>query len=69
MPNPRKSLYGFVVLLQPLFVFFLVGSIIALLVFTFTLGIGMLVLVPIGMITYYTSYRDVWTDQPLSATT
>lgn len=65
----KMSLKGSLKNIGPLFVFFLVGPIIALLVFTFTLGIGMLVLVPIGMITYYTSYRDVWTDQPLSATT
>ena len=65
----KMSLKGCLKNIGPLFVFFLVGPIIALLVFTLTLGIGMLVLVPIGMITYYTSYRDVWTDQPLSATT
>lgn len=63
----KMSLKGSLKNIGPLFVFFLVGPLIALLVFICTLGIGMLVLIPIGMITYYTSYRDVWTDQPLSA--
>lgn len=63
----KMSLKGSLRNIAPLSVFFLVGPIIALLVFVFTLGIGTLALIPIGMITYYTSYRDVWTDQPLSA--
>lgn len=62
----KMSLKGSLKNIGPLFIFFLVGPIIALLAFLFTLGIGLLVLVPVGMITYYTSYRDVWTDQPLS---
>ncbi len=62
----KMSIKGSLRNFWPLSVFFLVGPIIALLVFVFTLGIGILALVPIGMITYYTSYRDVWTDQPLS---
>lgn len=63
----KMSVKGCLKNILPLFIFSLVGPIIALLVFLFTLGIGLLVLLPIGMITYYTSYRDVWTDQPLSA--
>lgn len=63
----KMSIKGSLKNVWPLFIFFLVGPIIALLVFVFTLGIGLLALVPIGMITYYTSYRDIWTDQPLSA--
>ena len=62
----KMSLKGCLKNIGPLFIFFLVGPIIALLVFLFTIGIGLLVLIPVGMITYYTSYRDVWTDQPLS---
>lgn len=63
----QMSVKGCLKNILPLFIFFLVGPIIALLGLVFTLGLGILVLVPIGMITYYTSYRDVWTDQPLSA--
>lgn len=63
----KMSIKGSLKNVWPLFIFFLVGPIIALLVFVFTLGIGLLALIPIGMITYYTSYRDIWTDQPLSA--
>lgn len=62
----KMSVKGCLKNILPLFIFSLVGPIIALLVFLFTLGIGLLVLLPIGMITYYTSYRDVWTDQPFS---
>lgn len=50
----------------PFLVFGLIGPIVMLLIAVFTLGLGALVLLPIGIITYYTSYRDVWTDQPLS---
>jgi hypothetical protein len=52
----------------PFLVFGLVGPIVMILIAIFNLGLGVLVLLPIGIITYYTSYRDVWTDQPLSAT-
>lgn len=62
----KMSVKGCLKNILPLFIFSLVGPIVALLVFLFTLGIGLLVLLPIGMITYYTSYRDVWTDQPFS---
>ncbi|ERL55362.1 BPSS1780 family membrane protein [Psychrobacter aquaticus] len=50
----------------PFLVFWLIAPIIMILMVVFTLGLGLLALFPIGMITYYTSYRDVWTDQPLS---
>lgn len=62
----KMSLDGSLKNIWPLSIFFLVGPILALLGALFTLGLAILVLVPIGMITYYTSYRDVWTDQPLS---
>ncbi|MEN6670010.1 BPSS1780 family membrane protein [Psychrobacter sp. B38] len=62
----KMSLDGSLKNIWPLSIFFLVGPILALLGALFTLGLAVLVLVPIGMITYYTSYRDVWTDQPLS---
>lgn len=63
----KMSFKGCLKNIFPFLVFLLIGPIIALLVLVFTLGLGVLVLLPVGMITYYTSYRDVWTDQPLSA--
>lgn len=32
-----------------------------------TLGLSVFLVLPVMLLTYYTSYRDVWTDQPLSA--
>ncbi|MGP9690086.1 BPSS1780 family membrane protein [Psychrobacter sp. AOP22-C1-C5] len=62
----KMSVKGCLKNIMPLFVFSLLLPILALLSILFTLGLAILVVVPIGMITYYTSYRDVWTDQPLS---
>lgn len=63
----KMSLKGCMKNIAPFVIFGLIGPIVMILVAIFTLGLGLLVLIPIGMITYYTSYRDVWTDQPLSA--
>lgn len=63
----KMSLKGCMKNIATFTVFGLIGPIVMILVAIFTLGLGLLVLFPIGMITYYTSYRDVWTDQPLSA--
>ena len=63
----KMSFRGCLKNIVPFLVFVFVLPIIALLLIAFTLGLGLLVVVPVGMITYYTSYRDVWTDQPLSA--
>lgn len=63
----KMSLKGCLKNIAPFVIFGLIGPIVMILVAIFTLGLGLLVLIPIGMITYYTSYRDVWTDQPLSA--
>lgn len=62
----KMSVKGCLKNILPLFVFSLLLPLLALLSILFTLGLAILVVVPIGMITYYTSYRDVWTDQPLS---
>ena len=51
----------------PMIVFVLILAIIVPLFVVVTLGFGILIVVSILVITYYTSYRDVWTDQPLSA--
>lgn len=62
----KMSVKGCLKNILPLFVFSLLLPLLALLSILFTLGLAILVVVPVGMITYYTSYRDVWTDQPLS---
>ena len=62
----KMSVKGCLKNILPLFVFSLLLPLLALLSILFTLGFAILVVVPVGMITYYTSYRDVWTDQPLS---
>ena len=62
----KMSFKGCLKNILPFFVFWLIAPIIMILMVVFTLGLGILALLPIGMITYYTSYRDVWTDQPLS---
>lgn len=50
----------------PIIIFGLILSLAVPLLVVVTLGLGMLIVVPVLVITYYTSYRDVWTDQPLS---
>ena len=62
----KKRFKGCMANLLPMFVYGLVASIVIPLLVLFTLGIGMLAVFPVAMIVYYTSYRDVWTDQPLS---
>ena len=63
----KMSFKGSLKNIIPFTVFGIVGPIIMILIAVVTVGLGLLVLLPVGMITYYTSYRDVWTDQPLSA--
>lgn len=62
----KMSLRGCMKNIAPFVIFGLIGPIVMIVVAVFTLGLGLFALLPIGMITYYTSYRDVWTDQPLS---
>lgn len=50
----------------PIIVYLIVGTIVFLVGSVITLAVGVVALIPIFMITYYTSYRDVWTDQPVS---
>ncbi|WP_227430198.1 BPSS1780 family membrane protein [Psychrobacter sp. I-STPA6b] len=65
----KKSVKGCLKNMLP----FLLYSLILLVIFPIgvliTFGFGMLVVFPLFMISYYTSYRDVWTDQPLSKNT
>lgn len=63
----KMSLKGCLTNIVPFLVFVFALAVISSLLIVFTLGLALLVVVPVGMITYYTSYRDVWTDQPLSA--
>ncbi|SUD89899.1 BPSS1780 family membrane protein [Psychrobacter phenylpyruvicus] len=52
--------------IAPIIVYLIVGTIVFLVGSVITLAVGVVALIPIFMITYYTSYRDVWTDQPVS---
>ena len=63
----KMSFKGCLKNLLSMFVFGLVLMIVLPLGIIFTLGLGILVMTPLMVITYYTSYRDVWTDMPLSA--
>lgn len=62
----KKSLKGCMANLIPMLVYSLVAGICVLLCIILTLGIGLLVAFPVLILASYTSYRDVWTDQPLS---
>ena len=50
----------------PMLVLGMVFGAIGILLMIFTLGIGIFLAMPVMLLIYYTSYRDVWTDQPLS---
>lgn len=63
----KKSFKGCMANLVPMTVYGLVAGIALIVFITVTIGIGMLAAFPMLMLVYYTSYRDVWTDQPLSA--
>lgn len=63
----KMSFKGCLKNLLSMLVFGLVLMIVLPLGIIFTLGLGVFVMMPLMIITYYTSYRDVWTDMPLSA--
>ena len=63
----KMSFKGCLKNLLSMFIFGLVLMIVLPLGIIFTLGLGVFVMTPLMVITYYTSYRDVWTDMPLSA--
>lgn len=63
----KKSFKGFYANMIPMLVYGLVSAIVLTVFVLVTLGFGIIVVIPLIMVTYYTSYRDVWTDQPLSA--
>ena len=62
----KKSLQASLRNWLPMLVMGVVFGAIGLLLTIFTLGIGLLLAMPMVLLMYYTSYRDVWTDQPLS---
>lgn len=63
----KKSFKGCLKNMLPMFVYGLIFMIVAPLVVLFTLGLGVFAVMPVMLISYYTSYRDVWTDQPVAA--
>ena len=63
----KSSLKGFLANLLPMMVYSLIGGIILLFFLSITLGFGIVIALPWVMMNHYISYRDVWTDQPLSA--
>lgn len=63
----KKSFKGCLKNILPMFVYGLIFMFVAPLVMIFTLGLGFFAVVPVMLISYYTSYRDVWTDQPVAA--
>ena len=63
----KSSLKGFLANLLPMMVYSLIGSIILLFFLSITLGFGIVIALPWVMMNHYISYRDVWTDQPVSA--
>lgn len=63
----KKSFQGCKKNLIPLFVYGLMCLVVFPMVILFTLGLGIFLVIPILLLTYFTSYRDVWTDQPLNA--
>lgn len=63
----KKSFQGGRANMLPMLVYGLVCIFLLPVVIILTLGLGIFLVFPIILLTYYTSYRDVWTDQPLSA--
>jgi len=62
----KKSLQASLRNWLPMLVMSVVFCAIFMIIAIFTLGIGMLAAMPMVLLMYYTSYRDIWTDQPLS---
>lgn len=63
----KKSFRAGVTNLLPILIYGLVCIFLLPILILFTLGLGIFLIFPVILLTYYTSYRDVWTDQPLSA--
>ncbi|WP_230659097.1 DUF898 domain-containing protein [Psychrobacter sp. I-STPA10] len=65
MTAMKKSFQGCWVNMLPFTVYGLILMVALPLLVLFTLGLGLLIITPWMIIGYYTSYRDVWTDQPM----
>lgn len=65
----KKSFQGCWSNMLPFTVYGLILMVVLPLMVVLTLGLGLLIITPWMIIGYYTSYRDVWTDQPLSKIT
>ena len=63
----KKSFEAGKVNVMPILVYGLISVLLLPILTMLTLGLGVLLILPIMLLTYYTSYRDVWTDQPVSA--
>ena len=63
----KKSFEAGKVNVVPILVYGLISVLLLPILTMLTLGLGVLLILPIMLLTYYTSYRDVWTDQPVSA--
>lgn len=63
----KKSFEAGKVNVVPILVYGLISVLLLPILTMLTLGLGVFLILPIMLLTYYTSYRDVWTDQPVSA--
>ena len=63
----KKSFEAGKVNVMPILVYGLISVLLLPILTMLTLGLGVFLILPIMLLTYYTSYRDVWTDQPVSA--
>ena len=61
----KKSFQGCWANMLPFTIYGLILMILLPLLVILTFGLGILIVTPWIIISYYTSYRDVWTDQPL----
>lgn len=62
----KKSFEAGKVNVVPILVYGLISVLLLPILTMLTLGLGVFLILPIMLLTYYTSYRDVWTDQPVS---
>ena len=62
----KKSFQAVIRNWLPILVFGLLVCFLGILLMMFTFGSASIVAMPVMLLVYYTSYRDVWTDQPLS---
>lgn len=59
----KMSFKGCIKNILPLTILGFLGLFLVILVSAFTLGLGLILLLPIMMISYYTCYRDIWSEK------